>query len=74
MHQGRNQDYEARLELGGYTYRFRLTVENIDIFYERDEEGAFRAIIPVDIIAKETKMPEAGLLQAIAQKTEAVLV
>ncbi|MBE7169235.1 MAG: hypothetical protein INR73_01510 [Williamsia sp.] len=72
-YKGKEQDYEAQLELRGYTYRIRVTVEGQDVYYERDEEGAFRAIIPTDAPSKETRIPEAGLLQAIAQKIKAVL-
>lgn len=72
-YKGQEQDYEAQLQLRGYSYQIRVTVEDIGVLYERDEEGAFRAIIPADAVEKNAKLPEAGLLQAIAQKIEAVL-
>lgn len=70
---GQEQDYEAQLQLWGYSYQIRVTVEGTEVLYERDEEGAFRAIVPADAWEKKTKLPEAGLLQAVAQKIEAVL-
>ena len=72
-YKGKEENYEAQLLLRGYTYQIRVTVAGTDIFYERDEEGAFRAMIPTDLVTKETKPPDPGLLQAIAQKIEAVL-
>ena len=72
-YKGKEQAYEAQLQLRGYSYQIRVWVEGAEVLYERDEEGAFRAIIPAEAGAKEAKIPEAGLLQAIAQKIEAVL-
>lgn len=72
-YKGHDQDYEAQLLLRGYSYQIQVSVNGTDVFYERDDEGAFRAIISADAIEKGIKPPEAGLLKAIALKIEAVL-
>lgn len=72
-YKGHDQDYEAQLQLRGYSYQIRVSVNDVDIFYERDDEGAFRAIVSAEAVEKNVKLPEAGLLEAIAQKLEELL-
>ena len=74
-HNGQSQDFEAQLLLSDYTHKFRvLFIElNMNIFFERDEEGSYRAILPADVTEKEISEIDKELLKAIAKKIEAIL-
>jgi hypothetical protein len=62
--------FPATLRQLGYTHRFEVCVGDELIFFERDEEGAYRALVSGDHQPADLK-PE--LLQAIADGIEAVL-
>lgn len=72
-YKGHDHSYEAQLHLRGYTYQIRVTVEGTDIYYERDEEGAFRAVLANDAAEKEIQKIDRELLEAIMQQLEALL-
>lgn len=73
QHKGEEKEYEAQLQLMGYTHRFKVWVEGITIYYEQDEEGAYRAMLPPETDYNATALPDKDLLTAIAQKIEAIL-
>ncbi|HUC81435.1 MAG TPA: hypothetical protein VMR70_10990 [Flavisolibacter sp.] len=68
----RNEEllFPAQLQQAGYTHRFRVDVYGLDVFFEPDEEGAYRAIINPESLDKQVS---AELLQAIAEAIEAVV-
>jgi hypothetical protein len=70
---GEQKELPAQLLVTGYTHRFVVTVDELEIFFEPDEEGCYRAIkmpgqeqVPFERIDK-------GLLSAIQQKIQAIL-
>ena len=71
-HKGQQHDFEAELVVTGYTYKFRIMVNDTEVFFERDDAGEFRALVP-NADAKQSHALDAGLLQAIAQQLEVIL-
>jgi len=71
-YKGVQQDFETELIVTGYTYKFRMLVNDTEVFFERDDEGNFRALVP-NAETKQLQSLDAGLLQAIAQQLEAIL-
>lgn len=72
-YKGKEQDHEAQLHLRGYSYYIRVLVDGMDVDYERDDEGAFRAMVPFEALGKETGKFDVELLKTIALKLEALL-
>jgi predicted RNA binding protein YcfA (HicA-like mRNA interferase family) len=69
-YKGIDMEFEARLQVFGYSHRFLVSIEGSDVFFERDEEGHYRAVIPPE---HPGKVPSTGLLQQIAQAIEQIL-
>ncbi len=69
-YKGAEQGFTAILQVLGYTHRFHVSVEGIEVIFERDEEGQYRAVIPPE---KETKKIDTLLLQSIAKEIENIL-
>jgi hypothetical protein len=69
-YKGADREFEASLQVFGYSHRFHVAVEGTDVLFERDEEGNYRAIIPPE---NAGRIPETGLLQAIARTIERIL-
>ena len=75
--------FEARLTVFGYSHRFHVDVEGMEVLFERDEEGSYRAMVPQMPENAPERMergmaglgtvPEAGLLRAIAEAIERIL-
>ena len=66
-------EFPAQLQMVGYIHRFIVTLPAMDVWFELDEEGAYRAIIPYDIPQSDADKIDAGLLKAIGAKIEAIL-
>ena len=62
----------AQLHQYGYTYKIEVDVNGISVFFERDEEGNWRAIVDPSEFEKN-KSFSIELLQAIACSIEEVL-
>ena len=71
-YKGQQHDFATELIVTGYTYKFKIMVYDMEVFFERDDAGEFRALAP-DADAKGLHALDAGLLQAIAQQLEAIL-
>ncbi len=71
-YKGTTHDFEARLILTGYTYKFEVSVNGVPMFFEPDEEGLYRAMVP-EADFKTTHSADPALLQAVAQAIETVL-
>lgn len=69
-YKGMARAFEARLQVYGYSHRFHVDVGGVEILFERDEEGSYRAMVPDP---GTVKVPESGLLQAIAEAIERIL-
>ena len=62
----------GQLHLYGYTQKIELLVHGVSVFYERDEESKWRALIDSEE-AGSNRLPDVELLQAIAEAIEKVL-
>lgn len=72
-HKGKEKDYEAQLVMTGYTHKFVVQVDDVELWYERDEEGAYRAILPPTVTDKQAASLDKELVQIIANKIEQIL-
>jgi DNA polymerase/3'-5' exonuclease PolX len=71
-YKGEEINLEAQLQLTGYTHRFRVVIDEVDIFFEPDEERQYRAIIPPEQ-AEAARRIDHALLQAVAATLHEVL-
>lgn len=62
----------ARFRVQGYTYRIEAVIEVTTVYFERDDAGDFRALLPNETPA-DAKLPDAGLVQAIAETLTTLL-
>ena len=60
----------AQLIQQGYTHKFQVLVKDVEVYYEPDEEGNYRALVDPETLPKHLE-PE--LLQAVSQAIEAIL-
>lgn len=70
VYKGIDMEFEARLQVFGYSHRFLVSIEGTDVFFERDEEGHYRAVIPPE---HPGKVPNGSLLKQIAEAIEEIL-
>lgn len=63
-------EFEARLLVWQYGYRFFVPVDGVELMFERDDAGNHRAVVP-EGYAK--KLPDRGLVMAIAAVLDGVL-
>ncbi len=71
-YKGHERNFGAQLFTFGYTYKICVTIDEIDIDFERDDRGTFRAIA-IDVDDKRIQKLDGTLLQAIAEKIEEIL-
>jgi hypothetical protein len=69
-HNGKPLQFETRLMRLGYTYKLSVMVDEIEILFERDEEGGFRAIVPEGVDQKNRRSIDPALLKSIADAIE----
>jgi len=72
LYKGEQYNFETELIVIGYTYKFRTFINDTEVFFERDDEGNFRALAP-NADAKQLHSLDTGLLQAIAHQLEVLL-
>lgn len=72
VYKNKEMTIPAVLQVQGYTYRIEALVEGVALYFERDDAGAFRALLPPDTPAT-TKLPETGLIQAITESLNGLL-
>ena len=70
---GEQKSFPAMLLLQGYTHKFKVIVEGKEVFFERDEEGAYRAIRMPWQDERELGEIDQGLLKAIQEKIHSIL-
>lgn len=62
-YEGRQLDLPLRIVTGGFTTKFAVLIEGVEVIFEPDDAGELRAIIyHQDQIL--TPLPSAGVLQA----------
>ncbi|HWK07082.1 MAG TPA: hypothetical protein VNS58_25790 [Puia sp.] len=78
-YKGQDRDFEAELLQMGYTHKFHVIVEGADLYFERDEEGRYRAVLQENPEEKGAgsqharRHPDPELLRLIAEKIESIL-
>jgi hypothetical protein len=68
-YQGEEHNFEAELQVWQYGYRFLVAVEGLELVFERDDSGDYRAIAPAGYTGK---LPARGLVEAIAAVLDAI--
>jgi hypothetical protein len=66
-HNGRQLQLETRFMRLGYTYKFAVVVDEIEILFERDEEGGLRAVLPDGFDETSKRRIDPSLLVSIAE-------
>ena len=68
-YQGVEREFEARVQVWQYGHRFFVQVEEVELTFERDDAGEYRALAPEGYTGK---LPDRGLVQAIAEVLDAL--
>lgn len=69
---GEELELQITLKPYGYTYRFEVNVNGIQVQFEPDEERNYRALVsPEQLEANRSKL-DVALLQTIAQRLKAL--
>lgn len=72
-YKGQTRDFNAQLLLQGYSHKFQVMVDDMELFFEPDEEGHYRAILMPWQQEKDLKKIDKLLLSEIQQKIEEIL-
>ena len=64
--------FPAKLLQFGYIYKFLVDVSGTEVFFEKDEEGKFRASVDPSNMNEGVKI-DRGILEAIATTLEEIL-
>ncbi|MGV3657027.1 MAG: hypothetical protein ACO1NX_03700 [Chitinophagaceae bacterium] len=72
-YRGGEKEVQAQLQLSGYTHRFVVQVDDTEMYFERDDSGDYRALLPPHVTEKEAQHIDRHLLQAIAEKIQELL-
>lgn len=70
MYKGDERAFETSLQVIGYTHRLVVDIDGVMVFFERDEEGRYRAVLPPE---STDKPPAIDLLRAIAETIDELL-
>lgn len=71
-YQGKDLLFPAQLVVTGYAHRFVVQLPAHEIIFERDEEGAYRALMQ-NADWKEMEKMDRHLLQAVAEAIEGIV-
>lgn len=66
---GAEREFEARVQVWQYGHRFFVAVEDVELVFERDDSGEYRAMTPEGFTGK---LPDRGLVRAIAEVLDAI--
>ena len=72
-HNGQPLQFETRLLRLGFTYKFSVLIDEIEIFFERDEEGGFLAIVTEGGDEKSRRSLDPAILKSIADTIQSAL-
>jgi hypothetical protein len=73
FYKGKKLDFEVRFQKWGFSHRFLVEVQGIPLFFERDEEGSYRAVLFPETTREKNQVIDAGLLKTIAAEIQSVL-
>jgi hypothetical protein len=65
--------FTAQLMLQGYTHKFKVLINAMDVYFEPDEEGLYRAIKMPGQEEKDLAAIDRDLLSLIQQKIATIL-
>lgn len=69
LHNGKEKEMTGRLRISAYTHQFLFNIGDAEIILEKDDEGNFRAIIPV-VISNAGPKPDPSLVSALIEEME----
>ena len=69
-YKGQQLNFPARLISAGYEYKIQVTVDDNPLLYEKDDDGAWRALISLE---KAQSNIDIELLKAIALSIDKIL-
>jgi len=69
--QGQEYSFEARLATMGYTHKFYVMINGMEVIYEPDEERNYRAILN-DIGQGTIKDSDIEIIKAVGDKIELI--
>ena len=72
-YKGEQKEFEARLVQFGYSYRIVVTVNDIEVYFEPDEERNFRVVAMPGQDEKKLEKVDKGLLSELKEKIEEVI-
>ncbi len=64
-YKGEEKNIEVQWQPMGYTHRFKAWINDVEVFFEPDEERQYRAVIPPEQ-SNNTHKIDTALLQAVA--------
>ena len=65
--------FTAHLQLRGYRHKFRVLINETEVYFEPDEEGQYRAVKMPGQNEKDIAAIDTGLLYAVQQKIASIL-
>jgi hypothetical protein len=69
--QGKEYSFDARLVTVGYTHKFIVTINGLEVMYEPDEERQYRAILDANDNGSVTDSNRA-LIKAVGEKIQSI--
>jgi len=72
LYKGQEHLFPARLSIVGYVHKFLVTINGLELFFEEDNNGKYRAIANTSNQG-EMKDLDTELLKAIAESIESIL-
>ncbi len=69
VYNGQEYSFEARLATVGYTHKFYILINGLEVIYEPDEERNYRAILNGQG-QRSVKDSDVGLIKAVGAKIE----
>ena len=73
-YKGSELDYSAQLLLQGYTHKFKVLINDTEVFFEPDEEGQYRVVQAPGQEAAALAALDQGLLALLQQKIAEILL
>ncbi|WP_276482057.1 hypothetical protein [Paraflavitalea pollutisoli] len=64
-YRGTDKEIELEWQPMGYTHRFKAQIDNVEVYFEPDEERNYRVVLPPDVLDSHAKI-NVELVQAVA--------
>lgn len=72
-HNGKQLNLDTQFMRVGYTYKFKVLVDGVEVYFEPDEQGEFRAVLPEGMDDKARKNIDLSLLSNISDMLKEAL-